>query len=106
MVGSLDQTMPALFTPSGGGADEIVPLAQLSAGPDGIAVLAKKGEQLLELLQLSFAEDLRTARDAIAPRRQLGRACSASALRHALSAYTLVAARSSPGSFDHEAFHS
>ncbi|HSD85966.1 MAG TPA: protein kinase, partial [Kofleriaceae bacterium] len=56
-MGSLDQTMPALFAPSGVGADEIVPLAQLSAGADGIAVLAKKGGQLLELLQLSFGPD-------------------------------------------------
>jgi len=47
--------MPALFTPSGTGAsNEVVPLAQLSAGVDGSAVLAKKGEQLLELMQLSF----------------------------------------------------
>lgn len=50
--------MPALFAPSGGGAsNEVVPLAQLSAGVDGSATLAKKGEQLIELLQLSFGPD-------------------------------------------------
>jgi serine/threonine protein kinase/class 3 adenylate cyclase len=54
--------MPALFTPSGTGAsNEVVPLAQLSAGVDGSAVLAKKGEQLLELLQLSFDDPERWA---------------------------------------------
>jgi serine/threonine protein kinase/class 3 adenylate cyclase len=46
--------MPALFAPSGVSSNEVVPLAQLSAGVDGSAVLAKKGEQLLELMQLSF----------------------------------------------------
>jgi eukaryotic-like serine/threonine-protein kinase len=46
--------MPALFSASSGGTGEITPLAQLGAGPDGTAVLARKGEQLLELLQLSF----------------------------------------------------
>src|SRR4051812_14212082 len=50
--------MPALFAPTGSGAEnEVVPLAQLSAGPDGTAVLAKKGDQLLELLQLSFGPE-------------------------------------------------
>ena len=53
-MGTVDQTMPALFTASGSGVLEIIPIAQLGAGPDGTAVLAKKGEQLLELLQLSF----------------------------------------------------
>jgi eukaryotic-like serine/threonine-protein kinase len=46
--------MPALFASSRTGVDEIIPVAQLGAGPDGTAVLARKGEQLLELLQLSF----------------------------------------------------
>ncbi|MBL0214412.1 MAG: protein kinase [Myxococcales bacterium] len=50
---SVDQTMPALFAPEGG--DEgITPLAQLGAGPDGVAVLARRGERLLELHQLTF----------------------------------------------------
>ncbi len=46
--------MPALFASGGGGASEIVPIAQLGAGPDGTAVLARKGEQLIEVMQLSF----------------------------------------------------
>src|SRR5687767_6481582 len=46
--------MPALFAPSAPTADVVVPLAQLGAGPDGIALLARKGEQLIEVLQLSF----------------------------------------------------
>src|SRR3954469_14779971 len=45
--------MPALFAPQPGAA-ELLPLAQLGAGVDGTAVLARKGEQLVELLQLSF----------------------------------------------------
>src|SRR6478735_3123185 len=54
--------MPALFAPSSTGAsNEIVPLAQLSAGVDGSAILAKKGEQLLELLQLTIDDDARWA---------------------------------------------
>jgi class 3 adenylate cyclase/tRNA A-37 threonylcarbamoyl transferase component Bud32 len=52
-VGSVDQTMPALFVPQNGG-DEVVPIAQLGAGPDGAAVLARKGEQLVELIHPSF----------------------------------------------------
>jgi serine/threonine protein kinase/class 3 adenylate cyclase len=45
--------MPALFASTlHDGAP--VPLAQLGAGPDGIAVLARKGEQLIEQLQLTF----------------------------------------------------
>ncbi len=45
--------MPALLAPTG--ADEIfTPLAQLGAGPDGVAVLARRGQQLVELHQLSF----------------------------------------------------
>ncbi len=46
--------MPALFAPSGGG-DELTPLAQLGAGPDGTAVLARRGEQLIEIVHLSFS---------------------------------------------------
>jgi eukaryotic-like serine/threonine-protein kinase len=59
-VGTLDQTMPALFTESGasGAAGEaFTPLAQLGAGPDGTVVLARRGDQLVELHQLSFAAD-------------------------------------------------
>ena len=45
--------MPALFAPEGG--DEgFTPLAQLGAGPDGVAVLARRGDRLVELYQLSF----------------------------------------------------
>jgi len=43
--------MPALFSAESEG---ITPLAQLGAGPDGTAVLAKKGGRLVELHQLSF----------------------------------------------------
>ncbi len=53
-MGSVDQTMPALFASSAGGASEVTPLAQLGVGPDGTAVLARRGEQLIEILQLSF----------------------------------------------------
>ncbi|HEX5058155.1 MAG TPA: serine/threonine-protein kinase, partial [Kofleriaceae bacterium] len=56
-MGTVDQTMPALFASSGNGGAEIVPIAQLGAGPDGTAVLARKGEQLIELMQLSFGPD-------------------------------------------------
>ncbi|HEU4611090.1 MAG TPA: protein kinase [Kofleriaceae bacterium] len=45
--------MPALFASASGGG-ELVPIAQLGAGPDGTAVLAKRGEQLVEIMQLSF----------------------------------------------------
>jgi serine/threonine protein kinase/class 3 adenylate cyclase len=45
--------MPALFATASGDS-EVVPIAQLGVGPDGSAVLAKKGEQLLEIVQLSF----------------------------------------------------
>jgi hypothetical protein len=45
--------MPALFASASGGS-ELVPIAQLGAGPDGTAVLAKRGEQLVEIMQLSF----------------------------------------------------
>ncbi len=45
--------MPALFAPEGG--DEgVTPLAQLGAGPDGVAVLARRAGRLIELHQLSF----------------------------------------------------
>ena len=47
--------MPALFAAqSGASATELQPLAQLGAGPDGTSLLARKGEQLVELMQLSF----------------------------------------------------
>src|SRR5260221_9891590 len=46
--------MPALFAPSAP-ADQLVPLAQLGVGPDGVAVLARKGEQLVELITPTFA---------------------------------------------------
>ena len=49
--------MPALFTPSGGASTELVPIAQLGAGPDGTALLARKGEQLVELIQPSFSPE-------------------------------------------------
>ena len=56
---SVDQTMPALFAPSGhdgrdGPDGGFTPLAQLGAGPDGTAVLARKADRLVELHQLSF----------------------------------------------------
>jgi len=47
--------MPALFAPSREGSNELVPLAQLGAGPDGSATLARKGELLVEIIQPSFA---------------------------------------------------
>ena len=51
--------MPALFAPSGhdgrdGPDGGFTPLAQLGAGPDGTAVLARKADRLVELHQLSF----------------------------------------------------
>ena len=49
--------MPALFAPSSTLVDQIIPVAQLGVGPDGTAVLARKGDQLLEVLQLSFGPD-------------------------------------------------
>lgn len=48
--------MPALFA-SSSGADELLPLAQLGVGPDGSAVLARKGQQLVEVMQLSFGPE-------------------------------------------------
>jgi len=60
-VGTVDQTMPALFAGTGsgdGGADAaFLPLAQLGAGPDGTAVLARRGDRLVELHQLAFGAD-------------------------------------------------
>jgi len=49
---TVDQTMRALFAPQ---TAERAPIAQLGAGPDGISVLARKGEELYELVQPSFA---------------------------------------------------
>ncbi len=47
--------MPALFAPAGEASDTtFLPLAQLGAGPDGICVLGKRGEKLVEVHQLSF----------------------------------------------------
>jgi serine/threonine protein kinase/class 3 adenylate cyclase len=46
--------MPALFASSGDSGGEVVPLAQLGAGPDGSAILARRGDRLIELVQLSF----------------------------------------------------
>ena len=43
--------MRALFAPQ---TAERAPIAQLGAGPDGISVLARKGEELFELVQPSF----------------------------------------------------
>jgi len=45
--------MPALFAPRGDD-DAFTPLAQLGAGPDGVAVLARRGARLVELHQLTF----------------------------------------------------
>src|SRR5690348_11981583 len=44
--------MPALF--SGGTDDAFTPLAQLGAGVDGIVILARRGERLVEAHQLVF----------------------------------------------------
>ena len=54
-----DQTIPALFAadPLGRDRDALVPIAQLGAGPDGAAILARRGDQLVEILQLSFGAD-------------------------------------------------
>ncbi|MDQ3367280.1 MAG: hypothetical protein M3680_17800, partial [Myxococcota bacterium] len=54
-MGPVDQTMPALFEARAGtDAGTFLPLAQLGAGPDGTVVLARRGERLLELHQLTF----------------------------------------------------
>ena len=48
--------MPALFAqPVLSG--EITPIAQLGAGPDGSALLARRGHQLLEIQQVSFGPE-------------------------------------------------
>jgi len=49
--------MPALFAQSSRGGGDTIPLAQLGVGSDGVAVLAKKGDQLVEIVQLAFAPD-------------------------------------------------
>jgi class 3 adenylate cyclase len=46
--------MPALFAAPGNAQEAFTPLAQLGAGPDGTAVLARRGEKLVELHHLSF----------------------------------------------------
>ncbi|MEO8845894.1 MAG: protein kinase [Kofleriaceae bacterium] len=53
MAHPVDQTMPALFA-AGARSDEVLPLAQLGVGPDGSAVLARKGDQLVEIIHPSF----------------------------------------------------
>jgi len=55
-VGTVDQTMPALFAASGDGST-LTPLAQLGVGPDGSVVLARRGERLVEVHAPSFAPD-------------------------------------------------
>ncbi|HEY3804118.1 MAG TPA: protein kinase [Kofleriaceae bacterium] len=54
MAQTVDQTMRAVFAPPSSGSER-TPIAQLGAGPDGISVLARKGDELLELVQPSFA---------------------------------------------------
>ena len=55
LVGQVDQTMPALFaTPAQHGR---APLAQLGVGPDGTAVLARDGDRLVELIELTFGPE-------------------------------------------------
>ncbi|MDQ3300327.1 MAG: hypothetical protein M3619_27430, partial [Myxococcota bacterium] len=50
-----DQTMRALVSAGSRSVDEaFVPIAQLGAGPDGTVVLARRGERLVELHQLTF----------------------------------------------------
>ncbi|HEY5938543.1 MAG TPA: protein kinase [Kofleriaceae bacterium] len=51
---SVDQTMPALFAAPGATEQAFTPLAQLGAGPDGTAVLARRGDKLVGLHHLSF----------------------------------------------------
>jgi len=83
----VDQTMPALFAPTSAGADELIPLAQLGAGPDGSAVLARKGAQLVELVQPSFAP--RTPRwAALEARVRAAGAIDHPAFRHVLALET------------------
>src|SRR5688500_18238423 len=45
--------MPALFS-GGGSGDTFTPLAQLGAGPHGTVVLARRGDRLVEVHQLTF----------------------------------------------------
>nr|HEX4314878.1 protein kinase [Kofleriaceae bacterium] len=56
---SSDNTIPALFSPSqiGRDADAATPIAQLGAGPDGSALLARRGERLVEIMQLAFGPE-------------------------------------------------
>jgi hypothetical protein len=49
--------MLGLFAAPGAAGEAFTPLAQLGAGPDGIVVLARRGDQLVELHQLSFATE-------------------------------------------------
>jgi hypothetical protein len=50
--------MPALFgAPGGGAAEGDVPIAQLGSGPDGVAVLARRGDQLVEIVELAFGPE-------------------------------------------------
>jgi serine/threonine protein kinase/class 3 adenylate cyclase len=56
VVQPVDQTMPALFAPAGS-STEVVPLAQLGAGSDGSSILARKADQLVEIITPSFAPD-------------------------------------------------
>ncbi len=56
-MGIVDQTMPALFSAPASSAEDTRPLAQLGAGPDGVAVLAARGERLVELQQLAFTAE-------------------------------------------------
>ncbi|HEY4244742.1 MAG TPA: serine/threonine-protein kinase, partial [Kofleriaceae bacterium] len=55
-MGTVDQTMPALFADAGATSNDAAfqPIAQLGAGPDGTVVLARRGGQLVELHQLAF----------------------------------------------------
>ncbi|HEV7556852.1 MAG TPA: protein kinase, partial [Kofleriaceae bacterium] len=53
-MGTVDQTMPALFAPDRGADRGITPLAQLGAGADGTALLARRGDRLVEVHQLVF----------------------------------------------------
>ena len=56
-VGTVDQTMPALFSAPASSVDDVRLLAQLGAGPAGVAVLAQRGDRLVELQQLAFSAD-------------------------------------------------
>jgi len=55
-VGTVDQTMPALFAaPSDHGT--FTPLAQLGAGPEGTVILAHRGGRLVEVHAPTFAPE-------------------------------------------------